>query len=51
MVSSMVNQHYLSTDIINEYLMEGDYADTLYLGFNKAFDMVSHHHAQVKMKN
>ena len=51
----MVNQHYLIfrkvLNIINQYLIEGDNADIIYLGFSKAFDMVFHNNLQVKMKN
>ena len=53
MISSMVNQHsniMESTDIVNEYLMEGDYADIIYLIFGKVFDVVSHYCLVVKMK-
>ena len=39
-----------STDIINEYLMEGDTVDIIYLDFSKAFHMVSHYHILLKMK-
>ena len=32
-----------SVDIINEYLMEGDFADIIYLDFSRTFDTVSHY--------
>ena len=40
-----------SIDIIDEYLMERDNANIIYLDFRKAFDMESHHRLLVKMKN
>ena len=47
MVSSMVNQNYVifwkGTDIIHEYLIEGDNVDIIYLDFSKAFDTVSYY--------
>ena len=38
-------------DIINEYLMEGDYADIIYLDFSMAFDTLPQNRLRVKMKN
>ena len=40
-----------SIDISNEYLMEGDNVDVIYLDFRKAFHTVSYYRLLVKMKN
>ena len=39
-----------SFDMINEYLMEGDNADIIYLDFSKAFDTAFHYFSLVTMK-
>ena len=39
-----------SIDMINEYLMEGDNADIIYLDFSKAFDTAFHYYSPVTMK-
>ena len=46
--NSILSNIFKSIDIINEYLMEGDNLDIIYLDFNQAFDTVSHCYLLVK---